>query len=142
MENKGTILKIIGGVAIIAAVFALGYAWMSGGGVAVVPVDAVSVDKTGNGNVDFLSSLVNLKYIELDTSIFKDRTFASLFDLGVAIDPQPKGRDNPFAPISGFVISGEGLTEESESGPQRSGPPKPTKGTGLSPSTPIPPNVQ
>lgn len=48
---------------------------------------------------EVLTLLIDLKSIELDGSIFEDKSFKSLEDFSLPIDPEPKGRINPFAPI-------------------------------------------
>ena len=50
---------------------------------------------------DLLVLLAELKATHLDLSIFDSEAFGSLVDFGVIIDKQPKGRDNPFAPVGG-----------------------------------------
>ena len=41
-----------------------------------------------------------LQSIELDTSFYSNASFVSLYDWGKAIEPEPVGRANPFAPIN------------------------------------------
>ena len=55
------------------------------------------------GGPDLLSTLSNLKAVTLDPSLFSDPVFVSLVDFGVTIPPEPVGRSNPFAPLSGQV---------------------------------------
>ncbi len=50
-------------------------------------------------NKQFLDNLSNLKAVTLDDSIFSDPAFVSLTDFGLKLVPEPKGRDNPFAPL-------------------------------------------
>jgi hypothetical protein len=46
-----------------------------------------------------LALLQELNAIQLDSSIFTDPMFLSLKDYHVDLAPEPKQRDNPFAPI-------------------------------------------
>lgn len=46
-----------------------------------------------------LALLNDLKNIRLDESFFADTIFVSLIDWSVSLEPEPKGRPNPFAPI-------------------------------------------
>jgi hypothetical protein len=48
----------------------------------------------------FLSLLLKIQNISIDAKVFDDPVFASLQDDGLSIIDQPKGRRNPFAPIS------------------------------------------
>ncbi len=48
---------------------------------------------------EFLAALSNLKSLKLDDKIFSSPDFLSLQDFTSVIEPQPKGRINPFAPV-------------------------------------------
>ena len=43
-----------------------------------------------------------IKFLRIDTSLFKDPAYKTLRDYSVAIPQQNVGRTNPFAPVSGF----------------------------------------
>ena len=62
----------------------------------LVSESAAASDASGG---ELLVLLNTLKGIDLDTGIFEDTTFRSLIDFSVEINPEPVGRDNPFAPI-------------------------------------------
>lgn len=49
---------------------------------------------------DLLAALRDLKKLRLDQEIFKNPVFISLVDFGQILAEQPKGRANPFAPLS------------------------------------------
>jgi hypothetical protein len=53
-----------------------------------------------SSDISFLSSLVALKNIKIDTSLFTDDSFNKLENNAVKIVPVTAGRENPFAPIS------------------------------------------
>lgn len=48
---------------------------------------------------DLLALLNSIRLIKLDGSIFSDPAFNSLEDFSQVIDPEPIGRNNPFAPV-------------------------------------------
>ena len=48
---------------------------------------------------EFLTVLLELRSIELDTSLFEDRAFLILKDFSQEVSPQPSGRPNPFLEI-------------------------------------------
>lgn len=60
---------------------------------------AAQSDALNQTNKQFLDNLTNLKAITLDDSIFKEAAFIGLTDFGLKLVPEPKGRDNPFAPL-------------------------------------------
>jgi len=51
---------------------------------------------------EILALLVDLKSIRLDGSLFADPVFQSLEDFSIPIEPEPRGRTNPFAPVDDF----------------------------------------
>ena len=74
--------------------------------------DAVGVEQTGSTTEnalvaeDFLSILLSVKSIKLDSSIFSDNAFQSLRDSSIILTPDGnEGRKNPFAPIGSDVVS-------------------------------------
>ena len=65
----------------------------------------VSANPTPPVGGDFLSILLNLNNIKLDTSIFSDKAFISLHDSTIELLPDNnQGRPNPFAPIGSDII--------------------------------------
>jgi len=48
---------------------------------------------------DLVATLLQLRAIGLDGTIFSDPAFQSLVDYGIEIVPEPVGRENPFAPL-------------------------------------------
>jgi hypothetical protein len=51
---------------------------------------------------DLMQAIETVKSINLDKSLFSDDAFVSLVNYETPIDPQPIGRDNPFAPVPGL----------------------------------------
>lgn len=58
-----------------------------------------------NSDVSFLSSLVSLKKITIDTTLFTNKSFTSLKNNTVKLDPVSPGRQNPFSPIGSDGLS-------------------------------------
>ncbi len=55
---------------------------------------------------EFISLLLSLQQINLDTTLFQDPVFQSLVDKTVEFsDPGGQGRPNPFAPIGSDFVS-------------------------------------
>jgi len=53
---------------------------------------------------EILALLVDLKSIQLQSDIFRDKAFRSLDDFSIPISPEPQGRTNPFAPVGADSI--------------------------------------
>ncbi len=62
---------------------------------ATAPQNASGVDD------DLISLLAQLKTIRLDGSFFSDPVYQSLQDFSQQLVPEPVGRPDPFAPLSG-----------------------------------------
>lgn len=58
---------------------------------------------TGVDN-DVVGVLLQLRAISLSGTIFTDPAFQSLQDFGKEIVPEPIGRPNPFAPLTGATV--------------------------------------
>lgn len=111
METESSNTKKITIAVILVALFgfALYFFFFRSTEVAIVldefgnPVQAQVV---GQDLIDLLSELQSVK---LDDSLFASPAFLGLVDSSVLLSPQPQGRENPFAPISGSVRgSGQG----------------------------------
>lgn len=77
---------------------AFGSSLTSSDGTEVIPVSDGSVDKISS-DISFLTTLVSLKKIKIDTAIFTNKSFNALQNNAVKIEPVVPGRINPFAPI-------------------------------------------
>jgi hypothetical protein len=63
------------------------------------------VDDSGPDK-DLVATLLALRAVRLDASLFSDPAFVSLKDFSTEIVPEPVGRPNPFAPLgSGIAVS-------------------------------------
>lgn len=101
MGNKNTLLLLL-----LAALIA-GGAWfgLGGGGESD---DLLNTEVVAGGNSDIVATLLALRSVSLDSSIFSDPSFTILRDFGTQILPEPVGRPNPFAPISATATSSAG----------------------------------
>ena len=108
--SKGVITIII--LAIVAVLGAGGYYYMqqqqNGSTVGALvstttgaPVtNTVPVGASGDVGKEFLTTLLNLKTLSLDGSLFKSNSYSSLVDSSIILTaPDNVGRVNPFSPI-------------------------------------------
>ena len=51
---------------------------------------------------DLVATLLALRAVKLDGSLFSDAGFTTLKDFSTQIVPEPVGRPNPFAPLNSF----------------------------------------
>lgn len=76
----------------------------------VSTVDGVSggsvLDEKINSDISFLTTLVSLKKINIDTTLFSNKSFNALVNNAVKIEPVAAGRQNPFSPISATSSTG------------------------------------
>lgn len=102
-------------VIIILVVIIVGGVWygMSGGGAgdtALLTTDVVNDSGSPTEDAvdrDLVETLLTLRAITLSGTIFADPAFKTLQDFGTTIVPEPVGRPNPFAPISGYSPQGQ-----------------------------------
>ena len=60
---------------------------------------AVTDGAGASPNADLVAMLNQLHSIQLNTDLFSNPLFQSLQDFGLTVVPEPKTRNNPFAPI-------------------------------------------
>lgn len=110
VHNKFT----VGGLALVVAVGAWYFLGGSGGkeGVLVTENFATPVSQAEK---DLVATLLQLRSVNLNGTIFSDPAFKSLKDFGSQIVPEPVGRPNPFAPLSSQSAS----AAQPETAPQR-----------------------
>lgn len=58
-----------------------------------------SLDDKISSDISFLTALISLKKIKIESELFKNKSFLSLQDNSVKIEPIIPGRANPFAPM-------------------------------------------
>ena len=66
---------------------------------------------------DLIATLLALRAVKLDASLFSDPAFVSLKDFSTQIIPEPVGRPNPFAPL-GAAAASQISTTGTQSGTQ------------------------
>ena len=107
---SSTIKNILIFILILAAVGG-GYYYFAGNSADTPALTAVStsgsVASDGDTGVEdaFLSTLLNIRNLQLDDSIFSSSAFRSLQDFTTElVDPGNEGRVNPFAPIGSDAV--------------------------------------
>ncbi|MBU6490653.1 hypothetical protein KGQ25_00600 [Patescibacteria group bacterium] len=94
--NSNTILTILATLVIAGGAY-----WYFFTGTGNQP--PLTTSATTNESQMHFQTLVNeLQPISFDTSIFSDARFNALVDLTTQVSPEPSGRLDPFAPISGM----------------------------------------
>lgn len=64
------------------------------------PLSAQDIDPSQTAvEQELIGLLLQLRSIKLDTAIFSDERFRALKDFSQQIVEEPRGRDNPFAPL-------------------------------------------
>ena len=77
---------------------AFGSSLTSSNGTNPVSVSSIGSDKI-SADISFLATLVSLKKIKIDTTLFSDKSFNKLQNNTVKIEQVTAGRINPFAPM-------------------------------------------
>jgi hypothetical protein len=63
---------------------------------------------------DLVSTLLALRAVKLDASLFTDPAFVSLNDFSTQIVPEPVGRPNPFAPLGSSAVVNASTTKAAQ----------------------------
>jgi len=84
----------------------VGVVWYGISDTAEVPLLAADEPIPGtlaetNADQEIVGSLLALRSVNLTGTIFSDPAFTALKDFGTVLIPEPIGRPNPFAPLSG-----------------------------------------
>jgi hypothetical protein len=115
-------MKTISIVLVLAGVGFFGYNYLTRTSVpsdVLIQQDSVDTSKMG---AEVLIALNQLKTLKLDSSIFKDRTFVSLYDFSKPLNPEPVGRINPFSPIGVEILGTVKLAPVSKIAATSTGP--------------------
>ncbi|MCX6752220.1 MAG: hypothetical protein NTZ87_01835 [Candidatus Nomurabacteria bacterium] len=81
-------------------------ALISSGGTPTTSSGVVAADANSKVARDFLDSLLNIKNIKLNDTIFSDNAFISLHDSSITLTPDgTEGRVNPFAALGNDAVS-------------------------------------
>jgi len=111
MKNKYKKLLTISTSIIIIVIFSFFYADLNskkiipkayGGSLAssnVVDPSVTTIDSQVSSDVAFLTTLIAIKSIKLDTSFFNSKSFKELKDNSIRVGQATPGRINPFNPI-------------------------------------------
>ncbi|NTV44550.1 MAG: hypothetical protein HGA67_02550 [Candidatus Yonathbacteria bacterium] len=108
---------LIGLVVVVAAfavyqVFVVNKTDVTEGTVLITDESNVSPDERST-----LQLLSDMQSISLTANVLQSTTFLSLKDFSVPIQPEPQGRENPFAPVAGVVSTGGRTTSQTVSTP-------------------------
>ncbi len=89
-------------IAVIIVIVLLGGGWyaLSGNSAPAPTLTTTQAAGSSPANSNLVSTLLALRSVKLDASIFSDPAFMSLKDFSTQIVPEPVGRPNPFAPLS------------------------------------------
>jgi len=90
-------------ILIVLALLGAGWYFLSGSPAPAPTLTTTNVSgATGTAAPDstLVSTLLALRAVKLDGTIFSDPAFVSLKDFSTQIVPEPVGRDDPFAPLS------------------------------------------
>lgn len=88
----------VGVLAVLVAIGAWYFLGDSGSGEPVLVTEDLSTP-SAQAERDLVATLLQLRSVSLDGTIFNDPVFQSLKDFGSQIVPEPVGRENPFAPF-------------------------------------------
>lgn len=108
-------------VVAVLAVLIAGSAWfmLSGGSgeqSALITEDFAA--PSSQADRDLVATLLQLRSVSLDGTIFSDPVFQSLRDFGSQIIPEPVGRQNPFAPLQGASVGGAAEKSDPKTAPK------------------------
>lgn len=100
LQNKLVIL-IVGGVVIAGVVW---YSFLRDRGDGSL-LQTNDLTQATEADSDIVNTLLELRAVSLSGTIFSDPAFLRLKDFGSQIRPEPVGRANPFAPLSGAAAA-------------------------------------
>lgn len=86
-------------IIIVAVVLALGV-WYGLSGTPTPSPTLITQSSSSGADQDLVSTLLALRAVKLEGTIFSDPAFVNLKDFSTQIIPEPVGRPNPFAPLS------------------------------------------
>ena len=94
-------------VAIILILVVLLGAWyaLSGSSTPAPALTTTPVAGASTADQTLIATLLQLRSVKLDGTIFGDPAFTALQDFSTPIVPEPVGRPNPFAPLQSSVAA-------------------------------------
>ncbi len=90
--SRNTIILAVLGILVLAAAAYVTFGGTSGSAV-------VSTAPASEAELKFLGLTSRIDPVELDTSILEDARFKALRDIRIGINPETKGRADPFGPL-------------------------------------------
>jgi hypothetical protein len=96
--------KLIAIVLIIVVLFGAWYA-LSGSSVPAPALTTTPLAGASTADQTLIATLLQLRSVKLDGTIFSDPAFAALQDFSTPIVSEPVGRPNPFAPLQSAVAT-------------------------------------
>ncbi len=96
---------------------------------AVTSSSLTSASPSTGPDQQFVSQLLAIQNINFNLDLFKDPVYIGLQDFSQPINPQPIGRENPFAPYTGASVSGVDSSQSADAAFSSSSsaiPPAPT----------------
>jgi hypothetical protein len=88
--------KFVAGIITVVILGALWYGLSNSGAQAPILQTEAPVSESDK---ELVSTLLTLRAVQLNGTIFQDPVFQSLQDFTTEITPEPVGRPNPFAPL-------------------------------------------
>lgn len=100
---------------LIVLVVAFGAWYLLSGSQTSAPVlTAAQGAGTPSGAQNLVASLVSLRSVNLSGAIFSDPAFQALQDDTTPVQPEPVGRPDPFAPLSGGAQASASTTKSAQ----------------------------
>lgn len=88
----------------IIVLFGAWYA-LSGSSASTPAITTTPVVGASTGDQTLIATLLQLRSVKLDGTVFTDPAFTALQDFSTPIVPEPVGRPNPFAPLQSSVTA-------------------------------------
>ena len=103
-------------IAIVVAIIVASGVWY---GLSAPPAspDLITTPAPGATNLagqDLVATLLTLRAVKLDGTIFNDPSFMALKDFSTEIVPEPVGRVNPFAPLQAGASASDNTTKSAQ----------------------------
>lgn len=104
MNENSNLKNLIIATVVVVLTVVFGYMYINKD--TSIPEDELLTTASANTSAtmlegNFLLALNSLKRLKIDDTIFMSPIWGSLTDFGRTLAPQPAGRENPFAPVSG-----------------------------------------
>lgn len=104
---------------VLVSVFAAWYSLGSSSSVQEGLVTETFTSPASSAERDLVATLLQLRTVTLDGTVFSDPAFQSLRDFGSQIVPEPVGRPNPFAPLTQIAPAGDASSTRATSTPRK-----------------------